>query len=67
MCLKNQEFQADCVCKLGVYKKKFLCKIKKGYLVSCHCLSVTQYKFIPNVYPISYTSLAQQHATDAVV
>ena len=29
MCLKKQEFQADCVYKLGVYKKK-VCRVGAG-------------------------------------
>ena len=31
MCLKKQEFQADCVYKLGVYKKKCVPKGSGGH------------------------------------
>ena len=33
MCLKKQEFQADCVYKLGVYKKKVCIYLGLEYLV----------------------------------
>ena len=46
MCLKKQEFQADCVYKLGVYKKKVCTRFKHWGVV---LLSVSLDKSLPNI------------------